>query len=59
MPKEFADNLVNTTKDTKNNVCYKRLEWAVATASNSPHLWSHEYKGTPLQILIEHAKKSV
>ena len=38
---------------------YERLEWAIATAQNSPHLWQHKYKGTPLQILIEHAKKSV
>lgn len=38
---------------------YERLEWAIATAQNSPHLWQHKYKGTPLQILIEHAKKSM
>lgn len=37
----------------------ERLRWAVKTAQNSPHLWQHKYKGTPLQILIEHAQKSV
>ena len=37
----------------------ERLKWAVATAQNSPHLWQHKYKGTPLQILIEHARKSL
>lgn len=36
----------------------ERLKWAIATAPNSPHLWQHKYKGTPLQILIEHARKS-
>lgn len=33
-----------------------RLAWAIATARNSPHLWSHEHGGTPLQILLEAAK---
>jgi len=37
----------------------ERLKWAIDTAQNSPHLWQHKYKGTPLQILIEHARKSL
>lgn len=35
-----------------------RLNWAIETAKNSPHLWQHKWKGTPLSILIEHAKKN-
>lgn len=37
----------------------ERLRWAVETAPNNPHLWQHKYNGTPLKILIEHAKKSL
>jgi hypothetical protein len=37
----------------------ERIEWAIATAPYDPHLWQHKYKGTPLQILIESAKKLV
>jgi hypothetical protein len=38
---------------------HERLKWAIATAPNDPHLWQHKYKGTPLQILLEHARRSI
>lgn len=53
--------LLPTLEEMRQNEDFEqeRLRWAVETAPNSPHLWQHKYKGTPLQILIEHAKKSM
>lgn len=59
MPKDFTKILVEIIQDSQKDFEQERLEWAIATAQNSPHLWQHKYKGTPLQILIEHAKKSM
>jgi hypothetical protein len=34
-----------------------RLAWAIATAPNSPFLWSHEHQSTPLKVLIAAAQE--
>ena len=35
----------------------KRIEWALDNVRYNPHLWCHDYKGTPISILSEVAKE--
>ena len=56
--KEIQDSLPSLEEIEKENAFRReRIQWAIDTAPNSPHLWQHKYKGTPLQILIESAKE--
>lgn len=37
----------------------ERLKWAIEYAPIHPTVWRHKHHGTPMKILIDHAKKSV
>ena len=49
---DYMSNII-VTQDLEK----EKLEWAIQTVPYDPHLWKHEYKGTPTMILVESAKK--